>query len=208
MYYPEAMAADPLQAIREQVEDIAGDPGLDPGERALKLQHFADGLTDTQGIVARHLGDAQLQREAQASGAARARLRARQNATIRENLLARNLATPEELDELGYLPHGELDRLQEEGLLEAALEELDEKRGELLRGEPAMDEDELVEALRGPGWLDAMDRLRVRGYELEGEPAEGEAVVLRNGEGVRIAVTFTGEDPATGEYAVESVERI
>lgn len=203
------VAADPLQAIQEQVEDIAGDPGLDPGEKALKLQHYSDGLEEAQGLVARHLGDAQLQREAQASGVLQAKLRARQNASIRESLLARGLADPEELDALGYLPHHELDRLQEEGLLEAALEDLEESRGELLRGEPAQSHDELVAALNGPDWLRAMTGLRTGyGYEIDGEPAAGEALVLAREAGDefdgKIVVTFTGDD----EFAVESVERL
>lgn len=188
--------SDPFEQLREQVEEIQSDPGIDPTEKAQKLQHLRDGLYDLLGTVARYLGDAELGREAQASGATRARLRAFQNATIREALIARGEATAEELDKMGYLSHAELDRLQEEGLLEAKLEELESDAGLVLREAP-LSVDELLEAVReggawGGDWDGALSELvTVYGYEREGEPAEGEALVLSRDEGDdRIVVTF------------------
>lgn len=184
--------SDPFEQLRQQVEEIQSDPGLDATEKAQKLQHFRDGLDELQGLVARYSGDAELSREAGASGAVRAKLRARQNATIREALIARGEATPDELDKMGYLSHTELDKLQEEGLLEAKLEELERERGLVLREAP-MSVDELLESVReGADWNGALVELEeAYGFERQGEPAEGEALVLTRDDGTdRIVVTF------------------
>lgn len=197
------MASDPLRSLREQVEEIVGDGGMDPSDRSVKLLHLREGVEALLGLIATHLGDADLAREAEASGAVRARLRARQNASIREALVARGEATAAELDAMGYLAHDELDRLDEEGLLEVRLREVEVEKGLVLREAPMAVED-LLDQLRGPAWELALRELEeAHGYRRSGEPAAGEALLLERGDPAavdRIVVTF-----AEGEARPEEV---
>lgn len=166
------MQTDPVQELRARAEQIAADPQLDPGAKSRKLTALRDDVAGVAGVITQHLGDAELTREAQTSVAARQKLRARENATIRETLLARGDASEEQLDEMGYVSHAELDRLGEEGLLEAFLE------GTATVGGPGSEE-QLIEALETKGWRQAMALLEAQhGWERDGEWSPGEALVL------------------------------
>lgn len=103
-------------------------------ERRAKLRVLRDDAEALIGRIDGYLADDDLDREAaQLRRDAQARA-ARANATLRESMIERGMASAEVLAEFGMLSHEELDALEEEGLLEAALEELDELLGEAVSG--------------------------------------------------------------------------
>lgn len=91
-------------------------------ERRAKLRVLRGDVESLLGRIDGYLADEDLGREAATLRRdAQARL-ARANATLRESMITRGMATPEALDAEGMLSHDELDALEEEGLLEPALE--------------------------------------------------------------------------------------
>ena len=116
-----AVALDPVEQLREQIELTAARDDISDGERAAMFRLLRDRLTGLLGLLARYAHD---ERRAQES----ARLsnwlteeEARSRANFREEMLDRGIATEQELDELGYFSHDELNKLAEEGLLEESL---------------------------------------------------------------------------------------
>jgi hypothetical protein len=96
----------------------------DPNERRAKLRVLREEAESQLGTIDRHLADTEYQREAEVHAYAAREAMARQNATIREQMIARGFADADEMDQAGLLSHDDLDALSEEGLLEAALEAL------------------------------------------------------------------------------------
>ena len=107
--------------LLEQVEAAA--QTRTPEERAAKLRVLRDDAEAILGRIDTYLGDDALRRDAEAMGGDARLAMARGNASLREALLARG-ALASDLDEAGMLSHENLDMLIEEGLIEAALEEI------------------------------------------------------------------------------------
>ena len=114
--------------LRATIADVASDSDLAPDERVRKLRELGEGITDAEllGQIEGYIGSLELRREAIAIEQSVMRLALRENADIRDALLASGQATEEELDQAGYLSHEELDAREEDGsLLEAiTLEEV------------------------------------------------------------------------------------
>jgi hypothetical protein len=110
---------DAIAELERQLQAAASHP--EAGERAAKLRSIRGRISSLLGEADRHLSDAHRVREAEAMGLERLRLEARGDADLREAALADGDLTAEELDESGFLGHAELDRLEEEGLLDEAL---------------------------------------------------------------------------------------
>jgi len=116
-----AVVVDPFTEIREQIEAAAQRSDIDEVERTALLRSFRDRLVELQGAVARYAADGRALAEAKQVIGYEADEKLRANATIRDQLIERNMATPEELDEMGFFSHADLDKLTEEGLLEEAI---------------------------------------------------------------------------------------
>lgn len=116
--------ATAVSDLRAQVEALASDPATDPALRVRALSELRDDLVVVLGAIDSYLGTLGKHREAGAAigGAMVARLR--ENAELREELIRRGEMTAAKLDEVGYYDSAELDRLEEEGLLEAVAGEL------------------------------------------------------------------------------------
>jgi hypothetical protein len=112
---------DAIAELRGQVDAAALDHTLDPSERYAKLTALRAELEPLLGEIDRRRSDAQKVREAEAAGQSREVLWARRNASLRESMIEKGELDAETADEAGMLSHDELDRLQEEGLLEEAV---------------------------------------------------------------------------------------
>jgi len=123
-----AVALDPLVAIQTELQATAADPSLDPLERGIKLRDMRSRIVDLLGSCDELLGRVSRVAESEASEQARHLLWARGNADLREALLASGELSEVDLDAAGYLSHVEIDRLEEEGLLEATLAGFTPKR--------------------------------------------------------------------------------
>jgi hypothetical protein len=110
---------DAIADLERQLQAAASHP--EPSERAAKLRSLRGRIGSLLGEADRYLSDAHRVREAEAMGLERQRLEARGDADLREAALRNGDLTAEELDESGILSHAELDRLEEEGLLDEAL---------------------------------------------------------------------------------------
>lgn len=85
----------------------------------MKLRILRERLVDLVGRADRHLGHLNQLDEAEMAAGARAELRARDQAVLREHLLER--LDPELVESVALLSREEIDRLEEEGLLEEAI---------------------------------------------------------------------------------------
>lgn len=108
-----------VQELRARIESAAQDPTRDPDERVLDLRRLRDDLEVALGACDTYLGSLAKRQEAEARIAAEDVDRVRENADLREEMLRRGLADPLQLDEAGFVEPAEVDRLEEEGLLEA-----------------------------------------------------------------------------------------
>ena len=107
----------PLAELERDLGLIVARNDLNPAEKLAKLRALQAEFQSLLDLAGQYIGDTELLREAEASDLSEALFRVRENASIRAELLARGMADPEDLDELGYLSFAELDRLQEEGRL-------------------------------------------------------------------------------------------
>ena len=130
------MPSHDLHAVAATLNHIAGDSSLDPAERIKRLREAAQGITDTDllGQVDSYIGSLELRREAAAMSPTVQRLALRENANIREALLARGEATPEEMDAAGILSHDELDAAEQDGSLSESFGEFGSVREVLEEG--------------------------------------------------------------------------
>jgi hypothetical protein len=119
-----ATALSPLDEIRAQLQEAVSAPGLAPVERLTQLRLLRDRIKSLLGEADTYIGDVELLREAEYLEAATALLRVRENATLRDTLIARGMVTPEEMDGRGYLSHEALDHLREEGRLIESVEQI------------------------------------------------------------------------------------
>jgi hypothetical protein len=108
---------DPLEQLRQEIEEIAADE-TSPDVREARLGEFRRDLVDLLGNVDTYLGDTQEEQRGQEGQTQREVLKLRENAEIRERLIAMGDATAEACDDLLLYSHDELDLLAEEGLLE------------------------------------------------------------------------------------------
>lgn len=114
---------DAIAELLAQIQQTANS-NLDPADRTAALTDLRERIVDVVAECDRHLALGHRGREAEASQQVRSRIAARGIAEAR-SLLVEEFA-PAELDAAAVLSHDELDRLQEEGLL-------DEAAGEIVR---------------------------------------------------------------------------
>lgn len=115
-----AVTLDPVEQIRREIEELADRTDLSPGERVVKLNMLADDLNLIQGRARAYAADIDLLREAEHAGQAEMWMELRENAAIREQLIERGIATPEELDAAGLFALDRLAEMEEEGTLSEA----------------------------------------------------------------------------------------
>lgn len=108
---------------------------MDPADRIAALRRLKDQISDAGdvdrldardllGQADRYIGDLELRREAQAMGQQVGIATARENADIRDLLIADGVATPDELDQAGLISHDALDVAEADGsLYESVLRE-------------------------------------------------------------------------------------
>lgn len=125
-----AIGYDEIPALRQKIETAATRPDLSPAERQALLGSYRTDLVDLLGAVDSYMGDVTHEGEGAELVAAKTRLKARESADLRESMIARGMATPEQLDRLGMIPHEALDQLEEDGIIDETLEAL--AAGELL----------------------------------------------------------------------------
>lgn len=118
-----AVVTDPFAAMRGQIERIAQRDDVPAEEKLMGLRSMESDLTSLLGLIGRYRGDLHLEQEARGPLMQEAVLTIREGAVIRDTLLAREMFTADELDEFGLLSHEDIARLDEEGLLEAWIEE-------------------------------------------------------------------------------------
>lgn len=114
---------DPWGSVLAEIEAAAQDNSLSPEARLMKLAVYRDDLNDMLGRVDTYRGDLGLVQEGRDPAYREAVMEAREDANVRRILIERELSTGVELDALGYPSHEDIDRLDEEGLLEAWLAE-------------------------------------------------------------------------------------
>jgi hypothetical protein len=113
---------DPFGQIAATMERIATD-GTPPADKKARLLEVKNGLDSLLGQADSYIGRVNKAAESRVSNAARAVLQVRARADLRESLLQTG-QSEDVLDAEGFLSHGELDRLAEEGLLEEYAAEL------------------------------------------------------------------------------------
>jgi len=119
--YDPDVGVDAIAELRGQIDAAVADHTLDPADRYAKLSALRSELAPLLGEIDRRRADMQKVKEAEASGQAREVLWARSNASLRETLIERGELDEAVADAMGMLSHAELDRLEEEGLLEEAI---------------------------------------------------------------------------------------
>lgn len=115
------MAAD--LATRDQLEQIATDTERPASARISHLRQERRRTTDpeTLGTIDTYIGDLELEREAATLAGAQEELLTRENADVRDDLLARELASEDDLNAAGYLAHDDLDQHREDGTLQESV---------------------------------------------------------------------------------------
>lgn len=101
---------------------IASDGSRPASTRVADLRRLAAGVTDAEllGQIDGYMASLELQREGENLEGVVEMLIARENAEIRQEIIARGEATPEELAAAGYLSHEALDAKAEDGTLQEA----------------------------------------------------------------------------------------
>ena len=119
------MVVTDLENLRDEIERTAARDDLTSEERRALLTALRARLTEATGLCDRYLADEDRVREGEAQIAWEQRERLYANADLRAQLLDRGLATEDELDNLGYFSHADLEKLSEAGRLEEAVEWLE-----------------------------------------------------------------------------------
>lgn len=121
---------DPLDELRFEIEEAATDETATPEQRISRLTDLRDRVTDLLGSIDTYIGDDHIGESADDKEIEDALSGLREYADIREEMLRREMATEESLDEAGILSHESLDELAEEDLLrESALPLMAAARG-------------------------------------------------------------------------------
>lgn len=111
---------DVFGELRDEIRSVAMDHTLAPAERHEKLTALRGPIADALGELDRYAAADNNLREADASTPLAEVEWVRRNASLREELIRMGELTESALDEMGVYSHAELDRLEEEGLLEEA----------------------------------------------------------------------------------------
>lgn len=111
---------DAIAELQDEVRSVGLDHQLPPADRYRKLTALRSPIAAVLGEIDRYRAGDQNLREAGASEALKEVEWVRRNASLRDRLIEEGEMEPETLDEMGILSHAELDRLEEEGLLEEA----------------------------------------------------------------------------------------
>lgn len=122
-----------LQTFAAQLNRVAGDEALEPDQRVSALRRLRDQILSAQdgaggddryttllGQADTYMADNELQREALAMERQLDGATARENADIRDHLVADGAFTDEELDAAGWPSHDGLDAATADGSLEEA----------------------------------------------------------------------------------------
>lgn len=117
------VVTDPFAAMRSEIEQAAQRNDIPAEEKLIALREMHADLVSLLGLVGQYRGDLHLEQEAREPAIQEAIFVLRDEATIRESLVARNVFDDDEMDALGFLTHDDISKLDEEGLLEAWIEE-------------------------------------------------------------------------------------
>ena len=98
----------PTIALRRLIEE-AWNSDADPGAKRGELEMVAAQLRTIQGTIGNYLGSLDKAEQAKRVNHDLRMIEARERADIREEMIRRGQATPEELDKRGYLSHRQLD---------------------------------------------------------------------------------------------------
>ena len=120
-----------------KIDGVQSDTTVDAADRIAKLREISEGVKDPAvlGQIGTYIGSLELEIEAGEMRRAMNMLALRENADIRDALIEKGDATPEELDRIGFLSHAELDRREADSTLEKALGAEDEEAVRKLLGE-------------------------------------------------------------------------
>lgn len=119
----------PIEALRAEVESVAQDTDLPHALRLSELRRLRQEAEVVLGALDTYIAGAERFVVAEREVAPAVVEHVAQTVPLlREEILGRGEATPEELDEAGYFDADEIERLREEGLLEAWAAEFDERK--------------------------------------------------------------------------------
>ena len=112
-----------------EIDGVQSDATVDAADRIARLRAIAETVEDPAilGRIGTYIGSLNLQVEAEEMRRGMNALTLRENADIRDALIEKGEATPEDLDRIGFLSHAELDRREADGSLEGALGAEDEE---------------------------------------------------------------------------------
>lgn len=121
------LAVADLGGMSTRLSKIASDASVSPSSRIAELRRIAEMADDEEvaGACASLIGSLDLQRESEAMLGQQELLIARENADIREVLLAEEVATAQQLGAAGYFSHDELDHRADDGTLAEAFGVID-----------------------------------------------------------------------------------
>lgn len=123
----------PTAAIRGLIDDTAADPELSVEAKSRALTLLREELSVLVGACDREIQGARKLAEAEHLVQTEAQMHLRENADIREEMIQRGLATPQQMDAAGYRSHEQLDvdLAERLGLEEALVSSLRRKWAEL-----------------------------------------------------------------------------
>lgn len=126
--------SDPLQEMREMIQEtaVAEIPAF---QRSARLRAMRDELKVAVEEAEGALTAVEAARDDERAGLQVAISALRDRATLSESLIADGVATEQEIAESGVLSNSDLDELDEEGLLEATVQELIDRGALSIAGE-------------------------------------------------------------------------
>ena len=110
----------PTRTLRTFI-DAAADDSSPAAPRIRELRLLREELVSLEGEVDRALNAIESQDDSLPAHTRRDLLLLRENADLREELVVRELATPDELDQIGMVSHETIDRCLEMGVIEEAI---------------------------------------------------------------------------------------
>lgn len=100
----------PTGTLRSLIEKLYNDDSISSGRKEQELLMLQRELKPLLGLVSNYLASTQKLMEAESIRLGHAGLEARENATIREEMLRQGKATEAQMDEVGYVSHETLDK--------------------------------------------------------------------------------------------------